>query len=41
MAKSDAAHEATDRQIVALERQITRLYATAEKELRRRVIAYF
>lgn len=34
MAKSDAAHEATDRQIAALERRIVRLYATAEKGLR-------
>lgn len=41
MAKSDAAHEATDRQIAALERRIVRLYATAEKGLRERVIAYF
>lgn len=41
MAKSDAAHEATDRQIAALERRIVRLYATAEKGLRERVTAYF
>lgn len=39
MAKSDAAHEATDRQIAALERRIVRLYATAEKGLRERVTA--
>lgn len=37
----DAAHKETDRQIIALERRLLRLYANAEKSLQKRVTAYF
>lgn len=37
----DIAHEATDRQIAALERRIANLYATAQNGLQERVTAYF
>lgn len=37
----DAAHKDTDRQIIALERRLLRLYANAEKSLQKRVTAYF
>ena len=40
-AKSDAAHEATDRQIAALERRIVKLYTAAEKDLRACITHYF
>ena len=37
----DAAHKETDRQIIALERRLLKLYANAEKSLQKRVTAYF
>ena len=37
----DAAHKETDRQIIALERRLLKLYANAEKSLQRRVASYF
>ena len=37
----DAAHKETDRQIIALERRLLKLYANAEKSLQRRVTSYF
>lgn len=37
----DAAHKETDRQIITLERRLLKLYANAEKSLRKRVTAYF
>lgn len=41
MTKRDTAHEATDRQIAALERRIVKLYTAAGKSLQEYISAYF